>query len=65
MSVSCKVASRVETCNEYIEDPENKLARSMLGQLIRVKVQVTISYHAGSNPVSPYFQNVLMSLKYP
>ena len=65
MQVSCKVASKVEICNEYIEDPQNKIARSMLGQPLRLKVKLSIGYSAGANPVSASFQNVHLSLEYP
>ena len=44
IQVSCKLASRIESANDYIEDPDSKLIRNMQGQLIRQKLQVTLSY---------------------
>ena len=58
IQVSCKLASRIESSNDYIEDPDSKLIRNMQGQLIRQKLQVTLSYSSGSNAQNANFKNV-------
>ena len=62
ITISCKVSSRIEACNDYIEEGDQKLARSGFGQLLRQKVQITISYDAGQNPVSRNFSNLTLSM---
>lgn len=58
ITVSCNVSSRVEACSDYVEDPLGKLARNARGQLIRQKVQISLSYSSGLHPTSPHFSNV-------
>ena len=65
IQVSCKLASRIESANDYIEDPDSKLVRNMQGQLIRQKLQVTLSYSSGSNAQNANFKNVQLSVVYP
>jgi len=44
LNVNIELGSKIEQVNEYLEDPDNKLARSELGQLYRIRVKVTLSY---------------------
>jgi len=44
LNVNIELGSKIEQCNEYLEDPDNKLARSELGQLFRMRVKVMLSY---------------------
>lgn len=49
----------MEACSEYVEDPDNKLARNEHGQLLRTKLKITLSYSPGSNPSGcPHFRGV-------
>ena len=34
----------IEECSEYIEDPDDRLARNGIGQHFRIKVKVSLSY---------------------
>lgn len=64
ITLSCNLSSRVEACDDYVEDPESKLARSGFNQLIRQRVQVMISYSAGQNPISRNFINVRLTAEH-
>lgn len=56
---------KLEATGEYMEDPKNMIARNDLGQVLRQKVKITLSYQAGSNPVSALFKNVQVSIDLP
>ncbi len=42
--VNLNLANCVEVCQEYIDDPESIYARDENGQLLRLKLKITLSY---------------------
>ena len=44
LNVNLQLTPQIEQCNEYLEDPENILARNLMGQLFRMKLKMTLSY---------------------
>lgn len=44
LNVNLQVSNSIEECNEYLEDPDNTLARNPMGQLFRQKLKITLSY---------------------
>jgi hypothetical protein len=59
ITMSFQLANKMEACSEYVEDPDNKLARNEHGQLLRCKLKITLSYSPGANPSGcPHFKGV-------
>jgi len=44
LNVNLQLSNSIEECNEYLEDPDNLLARNPMGQLYRQKLKITLSY---------------------
>lgn len=38
------LSSMVEAANEYIDDPKHLMARNDKGQVVRMKLKITLSY---------------------
>lgn len=55
----------LEASSEYVEDPKHIILTNMMLQPMRAKLRITMSYQPGSNPVSPHFKAVQMTLEYP
>ena len=66
LTINLQVAKKVEQVTEYLDDPDNILARTSKGQLYRLKVKVTLSYEqaAGQAGVG-FFKNVQINLRPP
>ena len=59
LQVNLQLASKIEECSEYIEDPEKLLARNLMGQLYRVKLKITLSYQQPPGQYKTgFFKNV-------
>jgi 5,10-methylene-tetrahydrofolate dehydrogenase/methenyl tetrahydrofolate cyclohydrolase len=56
IQMACVLVGKLETSAEYVEG--QNLARNDLGQILRQKVKITLSYQPGSNPISALFRNV-------
>lgn len=59
LSVNLQLSPQIEQANEYIEDPNNLIARNPVGQLFRCKLKVTLSHQCPPAQSSTgYFSNV-------
>ena len=47
--VTPTLASFIEASSEYLEDPQNLIAKNEQGRVIRMKMKVTLSYKGSSN----------------
>ena len=66
LAVSPFLSSQVESSREYVEDPTNSLARTFQGDLIRMKLKLTLSYKAnGGDQEGGLFKNVHVHLDLP
>lgn len=45
------LASFIEASSEYLEDPQNLVAKNEQGRVIRMKMKVTISYKGSSSAI--------------
>lgn len=65
LQISCQLTSRLEATNEYIEDPKHIIARNEMQQVLRAKLKISLSYQAGSNPISATFKFVQVVIEPP
>ena len=66
MVVTPTLSSFVEAANEYVDDPYHNLARSPNGQVLRMKLKVTLSYKPATSYQSVgIFRNTHVHLQLP
>ena len=55
LSVNVQLGSQIESCHEYIDDPQGIYARDEAGKIIRIKLKISLSYFAGQYPYGTFF----------
>lgn len=66
LNVNLQLGSTIEEVKEYLEDPQNTLARTNKGLLYRMKLKVSLSYRQAPGNINVgIFKNVQIDLKFP
>jgi hypothetical protein len=58
--VTPTLASFIEASSEYLEDPQNLIAKNEQGRVIRMKMKVTLSYKGSAG--APDGANILKNV---
>jgi hypothetical protein len=58
-------ANSIEATSEYVDDPTQSIARNQKGQVLRVKMKITISFSSTTTNSIGFFKNVQISLTLP
>ena len=66
LNVNLQLGNKIEESGEYMEDPDNILARNPMGQYFRQKLKVTLSYQKAPGSITAgIFRNVQVDLDAP
>ena len=65
LTITAVMAPTIEATNEYVDDPSQSIARNQKGQILRIKMKITISYSSGSSGSVGLFKNVQIFLTLP
>ena len=65
LNVNAVLNQMIEKTSEYVDDPEGVYARNESGQVIRLKLKISLSYFAGQYPYGGCFSNVTLNIQAP